>query len=36
MGRDTRTRANALIKVLTKPGIVYEQDLTIEFPSRGA
>ena len=30
-GRDTRTRANALIKVLTKPGLVYEQNLTNEI-----
>lgn len=30
-GRDTRTRANALIKVLTKPGLVYEHNLTNEI-----
>ena len=30
-GRDTRTRANALIKVLTKPGLVYEKNLTNEI-----
>ena len=30
MARDTRTRANALIKVLTKPGLVYEHNLTNE------
>jgi serine/threonine protein kinase len=31
VGRDARTRANALIKVLTKPGLVYEQNLTNEI-----
>jgi hypothetical protein len=31
VGRDRRTRANALIKVLTKPGLVYEQSLTNEI-----
>jgi serine/threonine protein kinase len=31
VGRDTRTRANALIKVLTKPGLVYERNLTNEI-----
>jgi serine/threonine protein kinase len=31
VGRDTRTRANALIKVLTKPGLVYEHNLTNEI-----
>jgi serine/threonine protein kinase len=31
VGRDRRTRANALIKVLTKPGLVYEQNLTNEI-----
>jgi serine/threonine protein kinase len=31
VGRDTRTRANALVKVLTKPGLVYEQNLTNEI-----
>ena len=31
VGRDTRTRANALIKVLTKPGLVYEQNLANEI-----
>jgi serine/threonine protein kinase len=31
MARDTRTRANALIKVLTKPGLVYEHNLTNEI-----
>ena len=31
VGRDKRTRANALIKVLTKPGVVYEQNLTNEI-----
>jgi serine/threonine protein kinase len=30
VGRDTQTRANALIKVLTKPGLVYEHNLTNE------
>ena len=29
-GRDTRTGANALIKVLTKPGLVYEHNLLNE------
>ena len=31
VGRDARTRANALIKVLTKPGLVYEHNLTNEI-----
>ena len=31
VGRDVRTRANALIKVLTKPGLVYEHNLTNEI-----
>lgn len=31
VGRDPRTRANALIKVLTKPGLVYEHNLTNEI-----
>jgi serine/threonine protein kinase len=31
VGRDVRTRANALIKVLTKPGVVYEHNLTNEI-----
>ena len=31
VGRDTRTRANALIKVLNKPGLVYEHNLTNEI-----
>jgi serine/threonine protein kinase len=31
VGRDTRTRANALIKVLTKPGLVYEHNLANEI-----
>jgi hypothetical protein len=31
VGRDRRTRANALIKVLTKPGLVYEHNLTNEI-----
>jgi serine/threonine protein kinase len=31
VGRDLRTRADALIKVLTKPGLVYEQNLTNEI-----
>jgi serine/threonine protein kinase len=31
VGRDTRTRANALIKVTTKPGLVYERNLTNEI-----
>jgi serine/threonine protein kinase len=31
VGRDTRTRANALIKVTTRPGLVYEQNLTNEI-----
>lgn len=33
VGRDTRTRANALIKVLTKPGLVYERNLANEIAS---
>lgn len=31
VGRDTRTRTNALIKVLTKPGLVYEPNLANEI-----
>jgi hypothetical protein len=31
VGRDKRTRANALIKVPTKPGLVYEHNLTSEI-----
>lgn len=31
MGQDTRTRANVLIKVLTKPGLVYEHNLANEI-----
>jgi serine/threonine protein kinase len=31
VGRDKRTRANALIKVLTKPGLIYEHNLTNEI-----
>ena len=31
VGRDLRTRANTLIKVLTKPGLVYEHNLTNEL-----
>jgi serine/threonine protein kinase len=31
VGRDAWTRANALIKVPTKPGLVYEQNLTNEI-----
>jgi serine/threonine protein kinase len=31
VGRDVRTRANALIKVLTKPGLVYEHNLMNEI-----
>jgi serine/threonine protein kinase len=31
VGRDARTRANALIKVLTKPGLVYEHNLSNEI-----
>jgi serine/threonine protein kinase len=31
VGRDTGTRANALIKVLTKPGLVYERNLANEI-----
>lgn len=31
VGRDTRTRANALIKVLAKPGLVYEHNLANEI-----
>ncbi len=31
VGRDAATRANALIKVLTKPGSVYEHNLTNEI-----
>jgi len=31
VGQDLRTRANALIKVLTKPGLVYDHNLTNEI-----
>jgi serine/threonine protein kinase len=31
VGRDSQTHANALIKVLTKPGLVYEHNLTNEI-----
>jgi serine/threonine protein kinase len=31
VGRDTRTRANALIKMPTKPGLVYEHNLANEI-----
>lgn len=31
VGRDARTRADALIKVLTKPGLVYEHNLANEI-----
>jgi serine/threonine protein kinase len=31
VGRDTRTRANALIKFTNKPGLVYEHNLTNEI-----
>jgi serine/threonine protein kinase len=31
VGRDTYTRANGLIKITTKPGLVYEQNLTNEI-----
>ena len=31
VGRDKRTRGNVLIKVLTKPGLVYEHNLTNEI-----
>jgi serine/threonine protein kinase len=33
VARDRRSRANVLIKVTSKPGIVYEQDLTNEIAS---
>src|SRR5215510_11736591 len=33
VGRDKRTRANMLIKVTSKLGVVYEQDLTNEISS---
>jgi serine/threonine protein kinase len=33
IARDRRSRANVLIKVTSKPGIVYEQDLTNEIAS---
>ena len=36
VGRDTRTRANALIKVLNKPGLVYEHNLTNEIATLSA
>jgi serine/threonine protein kinase len=31
VGRDTRTRANALVKITNKPGLVYEHNLTNEI-----
>ncbi len=31
VGRDKRTRADALIKVITKPGLIYEHNLTNEI-----
>ena len=31
VGRDTRTRANALIKVLARPGLIFERNLTNEI-----
>jgi serine/threonine protein kinase len=31
VGRDTRTRTDALIKVITRPGLVYEHNLTNEI-----
>ena len=31
VGRDTRSRSNALIKVATKPGLVYQHNLTNEI-----
>ena len=36
VGRDRQTRANALIKVLTKPGRVYEHNLTNEIATLSA
>jgi serine/threonine protein kinase len=36
VGRDKRTRANALIKVLSKPGLVYEHNLMNEIASLSA
>jgi len=33
VARDKRSRANVLVKVTSKPGIVYEQDLTNEIAS---
>jgi hypothetical protein len=36
VGRDRRTRANALIKVTNKPGLVYEQNLTNEIATLSA
>ena len=33
VARDKRSRANVLIKVTSKPGLVYEQDLTNEIAS---
>ena len=33
VARDTRTRANVLIKLTSKPGLVYEQDLVNEVAS---
>jgi hypothetical protein len=31
IARDTRSRANVLIKVTSKPGLIYERDLTNEI-----
>ena len=36
VGRDTRTRTDALIKVITKPGLVYEHNLTNEISTLSA
>jgi hypothetical protein len=36
VGRDKRTRTSALIKVLTKPGLVYEQNLNNEIATLSA
>ena len=33
VARDTRRRANVLVKVTSKPGLVYEKDLTNEIAS---
>jgi serine/threonine protein kinase len=33
VGRDKRSRANVLVKITSKPGLVYEQDLTNEIAS---